>query len=58
MTQAQITRRERAVSAAIGSVRAEGLNPSTNTKKHLRDYASGKITAGELRKKTIARIKH
>jgi len=57
MTKAQITRRQKAVAAAVGSVRAEGLNPSARTQKHLKDYANGKITGSQLRKTTLAEIK-
>jgi hypothetical protein len=53
MTQAQISRRRRAVAAAIGSVQAEGLKPSSKTQQDLQAYAAGKITATELRKKTL-----
>lgn len=57
MNKVQITHRERAVTAAIGSVRAEGLNPSSKTQKRLKDYAQGKITAAELRAVTLREIK-
>jgi Antitoxin VbhA len=57
MTQAQLTRRKRAVAAALGSVRAEGLKPSSTTQKNLRDYAAGKISAAELRDKTARAAK-
>lgn len=57
MTKAQILRRQKAVAAAIGSVRAEGLHPSAKTQKGLKDYAQGKVTIGELRKLTITEIK-
>jgi len=57
MTSSQITRRQRAVAAAIGSVRAEGLRPSIKTQKRLKDYASGKITANELRSATLREVK-
>lgn len=52
-----MTHRERVVAAAIGSVRAEGLNPSAKTQKRLKDYAQGKITAAELRAVTLREIK-
>jgi hypothetical protein len=57
MTQAQILKRQKAVAAAIGSVRAEGLKPSVKTQKRLKDYAEGKMTIAQLRKVTIAEIK-
>jgi cell filamentation protein len=57
MNKVQMTHRERAVTAAVGSVRAEGLNPSAKTQKRLKDYAQGKITATELRTVTLREIK-
>jgi len=57
MTNAQILKRQKAVAAAIGSVRAEGLSPSTKTQKGLKQYAEGKITISQLRKQTLADIK-
>jgi hypothetical protein len=57
MTNAQIIKRQKAVAAAIGSVRAEGLNPTVKTQKGLKDYAEGKITISQLRKITLADIK-
>lgn len=45
----QIAARHRSVAAAVGSVRAEGLNPSAQTQKQLRAYADGKISAKVLR---------
>jgi hypothetical protein len=58
MTKAQILKRQKAVAAAIGSVRAEGLRPSSKTQKRLKDYASGKITATQLRNATMREIKN
>jgi sulfite reductase beta subunit-like hemoprotein len=57
MTNAQILKRQKAVAAAVGSVRAEGLNPSMKTLKGLKQYAEGKITISQLRKLTLADIK-
>lgn len=57
MTKAQIERRQRAVDAAVGSVKAEGLNPSAKTKKRLKDYAEGKITVAQLRSATLDEVK-
>lgn len=56
MTQAQIAKRKRVVAAAIGSVRAEGLAPSADTKKLLMDYAEGKITAEILHKTVLNQV--
>jgi len=57
MTKAQILKRQKAVAAAIGSVRAEGLNPSAKTQKGLKEYAKGKMTISQLRQITIADVK-
>ncbi len=57
MNKPQITRREQVVAGAIGSVRAEGLNPSEKTQKRLHDYATGKITATDLRASTLQELR-
>ena len=57
MTRSQITQRQRAVASAIGSVRAEGLNPSVKTQKRLKDYAEGRVSASEVRSAIIKEIK-
>ena len=57
MTKSQIMQRQRAVASAIGSVRAEGLNPSVKTQKRLKDYANGKVNASEVRIAIIKEIK-
>jgi hypothetical protein len=57
MTKAQVLKRQKAVAAAIGSVRAEGLMPSLKTQKGLKDYAEGKVTMAELRRITLAEIR-
>ena len=57
MTNAQIVKRQKAVAAAIGSVRAAGLNPSAKTQKGLKEYAEGKLTISQLRKITLADMK-
>jgi hypothetical protein len=48
--------RRKAVAAALGSVRAEGLKPSAKTQKNIENYADGKITAKQLRAKTLRSI--
>ncbi len=53
MNKSNVAARQKAVNAAIGSVRAEGLKPSKNTQQRLNEYASGKMTASKLRKVTI-----
>ena len=57
MTNAQLVKRQKAVAAAIGSVRAEGLVPSKKTQKNLKEYAEGKITIERLRKIAIEEVK-
>ncbi|OGL21562.1 hypothetical protein A2707_06020 [Candidatus Saccharibacteria bacterium RIFCSPHIGHO2_01_FULL_45_15] len=57
MKKANTEQRQRSISAAIGSVRAEGLMPSVKTQKRLQDYANGKITASELRRVTVQEMK-
>lgn len=57
MTNAQILKRQKAVAAAIGSVRAEGLTPSAKTQKGLKEYAEGKLTISQIREIAIADIK-
>ncbi|MEI6477737.1 MAG: antitoxin VbhA family protein [bacterium] len=57
MTKIQILRRQKAVAAAVGSVRAEGLKTTIKTQKQLKEYAEGKITIAKLRRVTIDDIK-
>lgn len=57
MTKEQLLRRKRAVNAALGSVRAEGLEPSKETLKRLQRFADGEITAQELRDETLVDAK-
>jgi len=57
MTKEQILKRQKAVAAAIGSVRVEGLNPSVKTQKRLKEYAEGKITINQIRKITLSELK-
>jgi len=56
MNKINILARQRVILSAIGSVRAEGLSPSTKTQKRLADYANGKISAQQLRDITIQEI--
>ena len=49
--------RQQAAASALGSVRAEGLRPSVKTQKLVRDYADGKITAHELRTRTLKAVR-
>ncbi len=48
--------RSQATRAAIGSVRAEGLKPSVSTRRHLKNYSSGKITAAQLHKVVLGEV--
>lgn len=57
MTRSQIMQRQRAVAAAIGSVRAEGMNPSVKTQKRLKEYAKGNLNASDVRASIIRDIK-
>lgn len=57
MTNKQVAARHRAVAGALGSVRAEGLNPSIKTQKQLQNYADGKITAKALRSSVTGSFK-
>jgi hypothetical protein len=53
MNKSNTVMRKKAIDAALGSVRAEGLNPSVKTQKRMQAYAAGKITASQLRSETI-----
>ena len=57
MNRSQKVARHRAVDAALGSVRAEGLNPSAKVQKLLHLYADGKISAKDLRSIVISTIR-
>lgn len=52
-----VAARQKSVSSALGSLRAEGMKPSTSTQKLLKKYASGTISAKELRKQAVASSK-
>lgn len=56
MNKATLAKRERAVSAALGSVRAEGLKPSAKTQKLLHRFARGEITADDALASTLKDI--
>lgn len=56
MKKSNIKAREKAVRAAIGSVRAEGLEPSVKIQHDLYAFARNKTTIEVVRRKTIARI--
>ena len=45
------------VLAAVASVRAEGLEPSSVTQKRLNRYVQGKITVSQLRRDTLNEVK-
>lgn len=53
MNSTLASQRKKAVAAALASVRAEGLAPSNALKKRLAQYASGKITANQVRRETL-----
>ncbi len=57
MNKSQIDARHKALASALGSVRAEGLNPSAKVQKQLQSYAEGKITAEHLRSAVVGQVK-
>lgn len=58
MTKEQLLKRKRAVAAAVGSVRAEGLEPSKETLADLAQFADGQADIDDILQKTLADIKH
>ncbi len=58
MTKEQLLRRKRAVAAALGSVRAEGLEPSKETISQLEKFAKGEADIDEILEQTLRDIKH
>lgn len=57
MTKAQLAQRKKAAAAALGSVRAEGLRPSSAVQKRLQRYASGEISASQLQRETLKEVR-
>jgi hypothetical protein len=57
MTKAQIAKRKKTASAALGSVQAEGLRPSYSVQKRLQRYTSGEISASQLRRETLKEVR-
>jgi hypothetical protein len=49
--------RKRAVSAALVSLKAEGLIPSTEAQSRLGMYANGNLTAEQVRLQTLSSVK-
>lgn len=49
--------RSKAAAAALASVRAEGLRPSSSIKARLQRYADGKISATQLRRETLKEVR-
>lgn len=49
--------RSKATAAALASVRAEGLHPSTSVRTRLQRYADGKISASQLRRETLKEVR-
>lgn len=49
--------RQRAVAAALASVRAEGLEPSAADLALLADVAAGQLTTDELRERVLSRYR-
>jgi len=57
MTKTEIEKRQKAVAAAVGSMRAEGQKPSARTLKWAKDYAVGKVTINEFRNQALKEAK-
>lgn len=57
MTKAQLAQRKKAADAALGSVRAEGLNPSHSIRSRLQRYSDGKISASQLKRETLKEVR-
>jgi hypothetical protein len=57
MKKATKEQRVQTARAALGSVRAEGLNPTVKTQNHVKKYINGKIDARELRRIVISEMK-
>lgn len=51
----EASERQRAIAAALASVRAEGLEPSAEDLTLLVEVAAGQMTADELRDRILAR---
>jgi outer membrane PBP1 activator LpoA protein len=57
MTKAQLAKRKKTTDAALGSVRAEGLNPSSSVRNRLQRYSDGKISASQLKRETLKEVR-
>lgn len=57
MTKEQLLRRKRAVAAALGSVRAEGLEPSKETIDQLEQFAEGRADIDDILRQTLEDVK-
>ena len=53
MNKLTTIQKQTAVTNAIASVRLEGLEPSEATKKRLALYAEGKLSASDVRERTL-----
>ena len=58
MTKEQLLQRKRAVAAAVGSVRAEGLEPSKETLDQLEKFAQGEADIDDILKQTLQDVTH
>jgi hypothetical protein len=56
-TTQKIKGRSKVTAAALASVRAEGLHPSSTVKSRLQRYADGKISASQLRRETVKEVR-
>ncbi len=50
----KLVSRQKAVSSAVWSVKAEGLRPTKSATDNLRKYASGRITVSEMRSNALS----
>jgi Antitoxin VbhA len=56
-TLLEAAERQRAVAAALASVRAEGLEPSPADLNLFADVAAGRLTTDELRERVLSRYR-
>lgn len=56
MIKSTVRNRQKAVKAALGSVRAEGLKPSRDVEKSLNSYAKREVSLSSVRKDTVLRV--
>lgn len=52
-----LQQRSKAAAAALASVRAEGLRPSSSAQLRIQRYAEGKISASQLRREILKDVR-